>query len=103
RTVHERPRFAAIAGHRRHAVATVVRLEEAATQRPAVLLGAEGQCGRAGGLSAHDRRLHHGPATALIVGAIDSGVGRRSEPGPRTALPREAGGARRRRPLSPPP
>src|SRR5213076_3033840 len=85
RTGHERPRFAAIAGHRRHAVATVISLEEAATQRHAVLLVAEGQCGDAGGLAAHDRRCHHGPATALIVGAIDSGMGLRSEPCPRTA------------------
>src|SRR5205807_6037723 len=72
RTVHERPLFAAIAGHRRHAVATVVSLEETTTQRHAVLLVAEGQCGDAGALAAHDRRRHHGPATVLIVGAIDS-------------------------------
>src|SRR5437016_11784574 len=74
RTVHERPRFAAIAGHRRHAVATVVSLEETTTQRHAVLLVAEGQGGDAGGFAAHDRSCHHGPPTALSVGGIDYGL-----------------------------
>src|SRR6266566_7831309 len=85
RTGHERPLFAAIAGHRRHAVAAVVSPEEAATQSHAVLLVAERQCGDAGGFAAHDRRCHHGPPTSLIVGAIDSRMGLRSEPRPRTA------------------